>query len=256
LRQILIDWLQENLSDPTTRLAAPDPEECCNVCNPCIFRTVSFPWDIVPSLRKPQTGTASGAFYDGLVHWGDNIVSLEHHLVKPEVSVRLLTQKSEWISLSTEYANIHSVAELEMFVKSTWLRDHCDELFEEFNDIKSYIVRNWPGASRLGTTAVAQVSVSQEQRTSLGGQTSVEVKYPTLQEKSISFLQERDEYISSLHRVIARVRENSALCSLNRTSLTTEPGIASEQLPQQRVYHGRNYRRQKILIEKRASYAL
>ncbi|PVH71149.1 hypothetical protein DL98DRAFT_577538 [Cadophora sp. DSE1049] len=76
-------------------------------------------------------------------------------IVKLEISVRLLTQKSEWILLSTKYANIRSPAELNKFVKSTWLKEYCDELFKEFNNIKSYVVRNWPGASRLGIAAAA-----------------------------------------------------------------------------------------------------
>src|SRR5882757_4553045 len=109
-----------------------------------------------PSPRKPQAGTASGAFHDRLVLWGDNTVNSTHQMVKPEISVRLLTQKREWISLSTEYSGINSVADLKKFVKSSWLIEHCDELFKEFNDIKSYIVRNWPGASRLGTTTATQ----------------------------------------------------------------------------------------------------
>jgi hypothetical protein len=35
LRRILMDWLQENLSDPASRLPAPEPDECCNefVCD-------------------------------------------------------------------------------------------------------------------------------------------------------------------------------------------------------------------------------
>ena len=74
--------------------------------------------------------------------------------------MQLLMQKGKWISLSTEYANICSAAELKKFVKSTWLKEHGDELFKEFNDIKSYVVRNWPGASRLGTAATAQGSIS------------------------------------------------------------------------------------------------
>jgi hypothetical protein len=234
LRRILMDWLQENLSDPASRLPAPEPDECCNVCNPRLFRTVPFPWDIAASLRKPKDGTASGAFYDRLLHWGDNSINSAHQKMKPEISVRLFTQKGEWISLSTQYANIRSTIELKEFVKSTWLKDHFDELFKEFNNIKSYIVRNWPGGSRLGTAAAAaaaaQFSVSQERRAlaerqsslstefqrlrerraSLERQAPVEVENLTPQEKGPSFLQERDEYISSLQRVITRARESSA----------------------------------------------
>jgi hypothetical protein len=178
--------------------------------------------------------------------------------MKPEISVRLFTQKGEWISLSTEYVKIRSTIELKEFVKSTWIKDHFDELFKEFNDIKSYIVRNWPGGSRLGTAAAVQVSISQEQResverrsslsaefqrlrerrTSLERQAPVEVEYPTSQQKSTSFLQKRDEYISSLQRVIARARESSAsrsLCLPTRAPLPTEPEITSEQLSQRRA---------------------
>jgi hypothetical protein len=179
-------------------------------------------------------------------------------MVKPEISVRLFTQKGDWILLSTEYANIRSAAELKEFVKSTWLKDHFDELFKEFNEIKSYVVRNWPGGSRLGTAAVTQVSMSQERRASaerrssistefqrlregrasLERQAPVEVEYPTPQEKGTSFLQERDAYISSLQRVIARARESSASCSPcppTRAPLSTEPEITSEQLSQRRA---------------------
>jgi superfamily II DNA helicase RecQ len=232
LRRILMDWVQESLSDPASRLPAPEPDECCNVCNPRLFRTVPFPWDIATSLRKPQAGTASGAFHARLVLWGDNVVNSTHQMLKPEISVRLLTQKGEWISLSTEYANICSAADLKKFVKSTWLKEHCDELLKEFNDIKSYVVRNWPGASRLGTAAAAQGSMSQA-RTG-----SSESEYSTPQEIGTSFLQERDEYISSLHRVIARARESSAShspCPPNGAILSIEPDITSEQLSQRRV---------------------
>lgn len=100
LRQILMDWVQESLSDPASRLLTPEPDECCNVWNSRLFRTVAFPWDIAPSLRKPQAGTASGAFHDRLVLWGDNVVNSTHQILKPDISVRLLTQKGEWISLS------------------------------------------------------------------------------------------------------------------------------------------------------------
>jgi superfamily II DNA helicase RecQ len=224
LRRILMDWVQESLSDPASRLPAPEPDECCNVCNPGLFRTVPFPWDITSSLRKPQAGTASGAFHDRLVLWGDSVVDAAHQMVKPEVSVRLLTQKAEWISLSTQYTMICSAADLKEFVKSAWLKEHYDELFQEFNDIKSYVVRNWPGASRLGTTATAQGSMSQAQTVSL------ESGYSTPQEIGTSFLQERDEYISSLHRVIARARESSASyspCPSNRAILSIEPEVTS-----------------------------
>jgi hypothetical protein len=43
LRRILMDWLQENLSDPASRLPTLEPDKCCNVCNPCLFQTVPFP---------------------------------------------------------------------------------------------------------------------------------------------------------------------------------------------------------------------
>ena len=231
LRRILMDWVQESLSDPESRIPAPDPDECCNVCNPRLFRTVPFPWEVEPSLRKPQAGTASGAFHDRLLLWGDNTVNSTHQMVKPEISVRLLTQKREWISLSTEYSGINSVADVKKFVKSSWLIEHCDELFKEFNDIKSYIVRNWPGASRLGTTNATQGSTSQTQTG------SSEREYSTPQDTSTSFLQERDEYISSLHRVIARAKESSALCSPcppNRALPSSGTEIPSEQLSQRR----------------------
>jgi helicase-like protein/RAD3-like DEAD/DEAH box helicase len=258
LRRILMDWLQENLSDPASRLPAPEPDECCNVCNPRLYRTVPFPWDIAASLRRPKDGTASGAFYDRLLLWGDKAVNSASQKMKPEISVRLFTQKGEWISLSTEYAKIRSTIELKEFVKSTWLKDHFDELFKEFNDIKSYIVRNWPGGSKLGTAAAVQVPISQERResaerraslsaefqrlrerrTALERQAPVEVEYPMSQQKSTSFLQERDQYISSLQRVIARARESSATrspCPPTRAPLSTEPEITSEPLSQRRA---------------------
>jgi hypothetical protein len=208
------------------------PDECCNVCNPRLFQTVPFPWDITPSLRKPQAGTASGAFRDRLVLWGDNVVDSTHQMVKPEISVRLLMQKGGWISLSTEYANIGSAAELKKFVESTWLREHCDELFREFNNIKSYVARNWPGASRLRTATGAQGFMSQTPTGRSGSE------YSTPQGIGTLFLQERDEYISSLHRVIARAMEISASyspCPPNRTILSIEPEITSEQLCQRRA---------------------
>ncbi|KAH6985215.1 P-loop containing nucleoside triphosphate hydrolase protein [Ilyonectria destructans] len=122
LRRVLMDWLQESLSDPASKSPAPEPDECCNVCNPTLTRTMPFPWDIAPSLRRPQAGTASGAFYDRLILWGDNVVNSAHQMVKPELSVRLFTQKGEWISMSAKYAYIRTAAELEEFAKSTW----CD----------------------------------------------------------------------------------------------------------------------------------
>jgi hypothetical protein len=213
------------LSDPPSRLPAPDQVECCNVCNPRLFRTVPFPWDIEPRLRKPQAGTASGVFYDRLVLWGDNIVNSTHQMVKPEISVRLLTQKGEWISLSTEYSDIHSIADLKEFVRSSWLIEHCDDLFREFSDIKSYVVRNWPGASRPGMTNATQGHTTQKRTGSL------EKEYSTPRDVGTSFLQERDEYISSLHQVIARARETSALyspCPPNRAVPSSETEIPSD----------------------------
>jgi hypothetical protein len=128
--------------------------------------------------------------------------------------------------------NIGSAVELKKFVKSTWLKEHSNELFREFNNIKSYIVRNWPGASRLGTAAAAQSSISHTQPGSSGS------KYSTLQEIGTSFLHERDKYISSLCQVIARAKESSALyslCSPKRAMLSIEPEITSKQLSQQRA---------------------
>ncbi|KAF1813568.1 hypothetical protein P152DRAFT_448860, partial [Eremomyces bilateralis CBS 781.70] len=95
LRRILMDWLQESLSDPASRLPAPEPQECCNVCNPDLARAVPFPWDTTTGLRKPQTGTASGAFYNRLTLWGDNVVNSAHRMMKPELSARLFAPKEE-----------------------------------------------------------------------------------------------------------------------------------------------------------------
>jgi superfamily II DNA helicase RecQ len=270
LRRILMDWLQENLSDPASKLPAPEPDECCNVCNPSLYRIVPFPWDIAPIARKPAAGTPSGAFYDRLVLWGDNVVKSAHQMVKPEISVRFLTQKGEWTSLSTKYENIRSPAELKEFVKSAWFEDHFDQLCKEFSDIKSYVIRNWPGYSGSGTVA----SSSREQRESLGRQDTratpcppvqaqierhltaraekhtqrralLETQVPLTTEQKISkekqsqegkvsqgkgvlnevetpitpdqqrrasFLREREEYASSLERVIAKARDRSASC--------------------------------------------
>ncbi|KAH7308925.1 ATP-dependent DNA helicase [Stachybotrys elegans] len=230
LRRILMDWLQENLSDPASRLPAPGPHECCNVCNPDLTRTVPFPWDTAASLRTPQTGTASRAFLDRLILWGDDVVSSTHQMTRPELSVRIFTQKGEWISMSAEYANIRTVAELQKFAKSTWMKDHSDELFKEFNEIKSYVVKNWPGGYRPGTAAAAQVPIQRaswerqarlaaerqaSQQTSRKRRASVEAE--TLmtpdQERRVLFAQEREEYASSLARIIAQAREASASCS-------------------------------------------
>ncbi|KAH7112789.1 ATP-dependent DNA helicase [Dactylonectria estremocensis] len=230
LRRILMDWLQESLSDPASRLPAPGTHECCNVCNPDLTRTVHFPWDTAASLRTPQTGTASRAFLDRLILWGDDVVNSTHQTMRPELSVRIFTQKGEWISMSAEYANIHSAAELQKFAKSTWVKDHSDELFKEFNEIKSYVVRNWPGGYRPGTAAAAQVPIqraSWERQARLTAeqqaspQTSrkrrVSVEVETLmtpdQERRVLFAQEREEYASSLERIIAQAREASASCS-------------------------------------------
>jgi hypothetical protein len=43
LHRILMDWLQENLSDPASRLPALELDKCCNVCNPRLFQMVPFP---------------------------------------------------------------------------------------------------------------------------------------------------------------------------------------------------------------------
>ncbi|KAF1808517.1 ATP-dependent DNA helicase [Eremomyces bilateralis CBS 781.70] len=245
LRRILMDWLQESLSDPASKLPPPRPDECCNACNPGLTRTVPFPWDIAPSLRKPHAGTAPGAFYDRLALWGDNVVNSAHQTAKPELSVKLFTQKSEWISLSTEYAYIHTAAELEEFVKSTWLKDHSDELFKEFNNIKSYVVRNWPGGSRLETSRTSgaagpvQISLDYQEvykgpegRETHKGQSSVAIEHPTQPEKPVSFLRKSDDYISSLEKLIARARENTALCSPcspDRALSERQPMIIAEQ---------------------------
>lgn len=119
-------------------------------------------------------------------------------------------------------------------------------------------MRNWLGGSRLGTAAAVHAPISQERResaerrsslstefqrlrerrTALERQAPVKVEYPTPQQKSTSFLQERDEYISSLQRVIARARESSAsrsLSPLTRAPLSTEPEITNKQLSQRRA---------------------
>ncbi|KAF1809282.1 ATP-dependent DNA helicase [Eremomyces bilateralis CBS 781.70] len=263
LRRILMDWLQESLSDPASRLPAPQPHECCNVCNPDLTRAVPFPWDTTASLRKPQAGTASRAFYDRLTLWGDNVVNSAHRMVKPELSVRLLAQKEEWISISREYTNIRSAAELEKFMKSAWMKDHSHELFEEFNKIKSYVVRNWPGGCTPGTTAAAQVLIRRapferqahptaerqvSQQRSRKRRLSIEAETPITpdQERRVLFAHEREEYASSLERIIAQAREvpassssylptlsmpivsvNSSFTSIGRSMISTDVDYSS-----------------------------
>jgi hypothetical protein len=80
--------------------------------------------------------------------------------------------------------------------------------------------------------------MSQERKASSERQTPVIIEDPTPQQKGTSFLRERDEYISSLHRVIAQARESSALCSPcppNRALLSTKQEITIEQLSPRRA---------------------
>ena len=242
LRKILMDWLQEYLSDPASRSPRPEMDDCCNVCNPNLTRTIPFPWDdITPNLRKPRAGTASCEFYDRLLLWGNNIVNSEYQMVKPQLNVLLFIPKSELISLSTEYMNIQSAADLSVFVRSARLKDHFDELFEEFNNIKSYVVRNWQGGSKSGSVAVANALASQEQRAPAEGRSRERTAPPESQDRlaprqqlsqgtvsrgsvqvesvvtldqgrGASFLRDRDEYASSLKQIIAQAREKAALC--------------------------------------------
>jgi hypothetical protein len=89
-------------------------------------------------------------------------------------------------------------------------------------------MRNWPGGSRLGTAAAARVPVQQEsseggvrlmpeQQVSRKRKASVSIEAETEkaldQEQRASFLQEREEYASSLERIIAKARESAASCS-------------------------------------------
>ena len=167
-------------------------------------------------------------------------------MVKQGLSVRLFTHKGEWISISAEYTNIHTAVELEKFAKSTWMKDHSNELFQEFNEIKSYVVRNWPGGCRLRTAAAAQVPI---QRASLERQrrltaerqvppqrsrksrVSVEAETPMTpdQERRVLFARDREEYASSLERIIARAREVSASCTSNPPTPST-PGLSTNSL--------------------------
>jgi hypothetical protein len=62
LRRILMSWLEESMADPATQLPPPRPDECYNVCNKTLIRSVTFPWDVARDIRKPNVGTASGAF--------------------------------------------------------------------------------------------------------------------------------------------------------------------------------------------------
>jgi hypothetical protein len=219
-------------------------------------------------------------------------------MVKPEISVRFLTQKGEWTSLLTKYENIRSPGELKEYVKSVWFEDHFDQLFKEFSDIKSYVIRNWPGYSGSGTVAIVQPSESQEQRASISAKfysrqaplaipcplvqaqierhltasvekqtqervllekqapimdeqqtcqasrasaqmrTPVVTEHRMVQERKASFQRERVEYVSSLERVIARTRQDAALCSPcspDQAPLEGRPVVTAEQLSQQRA---------------------
>ena len=189
----------------------------------------------------PKAGTASCAFYDRLLLLGNNLVNSEYQMAKPQLNAILFIPKSELISLSTEYMNIQSAADLSVFVRWPWLKDHFDGLFEEFNNIKSYVVRNWPGGSKSGSVAVAQAPTSQEQRTPAEGRSRERTAPPESQDRlappqqlsqgtvsrrsvqvesavtldqgrGASFLRDRDDYASSLKQIIAQARERAALC--------------------------------------------
>lgn len=77
---------------------------------------------------------------------------------------QLLAEKNELIRLSKEYQGINSAIDLEEFVDSAWLKANFESLVSAFFEIKSYVITNWPGHSRLVSVAVAQAPMSQERR--------------------------------------------------------------------------------------------
>ncbi|KAF4464740.1 DEAD-like helicase [Fusarium albosuccineum] len=200
---------ESDVAADAVELPAPGPYECCNVCNPDLTRTVPLPWDTAASLRIPRAGTASRAFLDRLVLLGDKIVNSAHRMMKPELSARILTQKGEWISMSAEYANTHSAAQLRRLAKSIWVKDHSDELFKKFNEIKSYVVTNWPGGYKPGTAAAVPQQTSQKRKASVEAETLMTPD----QERRVLSAQKREQYASSLERIIAKAREASGPCS-------------------------------------------
>jgi hypothetical protein len=226
LRMILMDWMQETMADPTTKLPAPAPDKCCNVCNPSLMPIIPFPWETASNLRKPHSGTAFAAFYDRLVLWCDKIVSIQHPTMRFTVS-QLLAEKNELIKLSKEYQVINSAIELEEFVDSAWLKANFESLVLAFFGIKSYIGTNWPKRSRLVSVAIAQAPMSQERsasptdeyhrsrerRYSEESQCTPATQYPSHQERSASFQRERDDYITKLRDTIRQAKESIAICS-------------------------------------------
>ncbi len=213
LRRILMSWLEESMADPATQLPPPHADKCCNVCNKALTRSVTFPWNITRDSRRPQVGTASGAFYDRLVVWCDKTVCSIYPMLKPETSVQVVAEKSELVSISTEYALIHTKGELEAFLKSTWMKDRIDELFEEFEDIKSYVVRNWPVRAPRDPSTVNRFSMQDYERQHGERQSTANTEHRVSQERRAIFEEARSDHIATLERIIAGARARSASCS-------------------------------------------
>jgi hypothetical protein len=215
LRNILMDWMQEILADPSTKLPAPPPADCCNVCNPSLARMIPFPWDITSNIRKPQSGTASGAFYDRLVLWCDETLRKQHPRMISRVSL-LLADKNELIQLSKDYQVIKSETDLENRLESHWLKANVKDLVPEFFKIKTYVTANWPGGSRVGTATVAPVSksqwrITQEERNSEESQDTTSTEYQTPQQRRDSFQRDRDDYAAKLRDTIRRAKESATM---------------------------------------------
>ena len=227
LRRILMSWLEESMADPATQLPPPHANESCNVCNKALTRSVTFPWDITRDSRRPQVGTASGAFYDRLVVWCDKTVCSIYSMLKPETSVQVVAEKSELVSISTEYALIHTKGELEGFLKSTWMKDRIDELFEEFEDIKSYVVRNWPERTPRDPTTVNRFSIQDYERQHGERQSTANTEHRVSQERRAIFEEARSDHIATLERVITEARARSASCSPCPPSRSMPPGSIS-----------------------------
>ncbi len=112
------------------------------------------------------------------------------------------------------------------------MKQHNNELFPQFNDIKSYVITKWPGANQVRGAATAQNPMSQAQTGSLKN------GHITLQGVGRSFLKDRDEYLSLLHGVIACAKgsvDSCSQCPLRKPTRSTEPKTTSEQLSQQRA---------------------
>src|SRR6266516_819393 len=70
IRGFFLEYFEEHLAIPETRLPAPDKASCCNRCNLSMWEFIPAPVPDTEIIRKPPSNSPQGTVLDMLQKWG------------------------------------------------------------------------------------------------------------------------------------------------------------------------------------------